>query len=87
MVLTVQGQKMWNVAFVTVSSTHTELHTFYVASIFTINNWVPVIYMYITHCDITFVKGARGRSGRVLDYESRGPGFDPHKPSGTVLWP
>ena len=26
MVLTVQGQRMWNVAFVTISPTHTKLH-------------------------------------------------------------
>ena len=57
MLLTVQGQRTWNVAFVTISPTHTKLHniarihalTFHVASIITINSWVPVTFRYSKH--------------------------------------
>ena len=42
-VLNVQGQRMWNAAFVTISPTQWYALTFHVPSIITINNRVPMV--------------------------------------------
>ena len=47
--------------------------------------YVAFVLHYVVFV-LHYVNGVWWRSGRVSDFESRGPGFDPHRRHRVVSW-